>query len=249
MLNQSSRHLQNAKREAEQKEVARMLEQGVITPSTSPWASPTVLVQHNDGRYRFCCDYRLLNLSSKKDSYPLPRIEDCIHSLGGAKLFCTMDLQAGYWQVEMDPKDREKTAFVTRSGLHEWTVMPFGLCNAPSVFERLMETVLKGLQWEDCLYFHDDNCLGDSHLFQTKANFLGHVISADGVHTQPEKIEAVKEWPTPKCRKDVLRILGLVNYYRRFVENFSKIAKPLTRLTSELVEFQWSSKADEAFMS
>ncbi|GFW36446.1 retrovirus-related Pol polyprotein from transposon 297 [Trichonephila clavipes] len=187
---------------------------------SSPWASPIVLVRKKDGSTRFCVDYRKLNDVTKKDSYPLPRIDDTLINLSGHKWFSTLDLKSGYWQVEIHPEDREKTAFTSGQGLWQFKVMPFGLCNAPATFERLMETVLKGLTFEACLIYLDDVIIGgrtfEEHLqnirkvlsklsdanlklnpskckfFQKEVNYLGHIISAEGVRTDPEKVSAVK---------------------------------------------------------
>ncbi|PIK40687.1 hypothetical protein BSL78_22442 [Apostichopus japonicus] len=133
-----------------------MLEGGIIQPSSSPWSSPIVLVTKKNGSTRFCVDYRRLNDITIKDSYPLPRIDDSLDALSGAKWFSTLDMKSGYWQVEMDPHDKSKTAFITTSGLYEVNVLPFGLCNAPATFQRLMERVLKGLHWQTCLLYLDD---------------------------------------------------------------------------------------------
>ena len=133
-----------------------MLEKDVIQPSSSPWASPIVLVQKKDGSTRFCIDYRKVNTVTRKDAYPMPRVDDTLDTLAGAKWFSTLDLISGYWQVEVNPKDREKTAFCTPEGLFEFKVIPFGLCNAPATFQRLMDMVLARVQWTSCLVYIDD---------------------------------------------------------------------------------------------
>ena len=141
-----------------------MLNNEVITPSSSPWSSPVVLVRKKDGTTRFCVDYRRLNAVTINDAYPLPRIDDAFDHLSGSCWFSTLDLCSGYWQVECEDSDRHKTAFATRSGLYEFRVMPFGLKGAPATFERLMETVLAGLQWDICLIYLDDVLCWDAHL-------------------------------------------------------------------------------------
>ncbi len=125
-----------------------MLDRGVIEPCQTSWASPVVLVTKKDGTTRFCVDYRKLNDITKKDAYPLPWIDDTLDALHGSTYFSTLDLYSGYWQVEMDQQDIDKTAFVTRQGLFRFTVMPFGLCNAPTTFERLMEVILRDVSWK-----------------------------------------------------------------------------------------------------
>ena len=136
--------------------VVHMLQHGVIQPSTSPWAAPIVLVKKKYCTTRFCIDYRKLNDVTRKEAYPLPHIDETLDALAGAKVFTTLDLASGYWQVEVDVADRERTAFTTSHGLFEFQVMPFGLCNAPGTFQRLMEFVLAGLQWQTCLVYLDD---------------------------------------------------------------------------------------------
>ena len=136
--------------------VDEMLAGGQIEPSESPWSAPVVLVTKKDGGTRFCVDYRKLNLATVKDAYPLPRIYDTIDMLAGKRWFSTLDLASGYWQVSLSPEARCKTAFATHSGLFQFRVMPFGLCNAPATFERLMDRVLQGLRWSRCLVYLDD---------------------------------------------------------------------------------------------
>ncbi|UYV77347.1 hypothetical protein LAZ67_15000588, partial [Cordylochernes scorpioides] len=145
-----------AERQIIQEEVNKMEEIGIIQPSASPWASPVVLVRKKDGSWRFCVDYRRLNKITKKDVYPLPRIDDTLDCLQGARFYSSMDLQSGYWQIDLEESDREKTAFITPDGLYEFKVMPFGLCNAPATFERMMDGLLKGLRWTICLCYLDD---------------------------------------------------------------------------------------------
>ena len=269
------RRLPLGKRKTEQEEVRTMLERGVIQPSSSPWASPIVLVTKKDGSTRFCVDYRALNNVTLKDAYPLPRIDDSLDALNGGKYFCTMDLMSGFWQIEMEPEDQCKTAFSTSLGLYEFKVMPFGLVNAPASFERLMETVLRGLQWEECLVYMDDIIVaGDSisqcldrlenvferlqeaglklkpskcSFFRKSVQFLGHVVSENGIHTDPEKIAAVKNWPVPKTPKQVRSFLGLCSYYRRFINNFADIARPLHKLTEKTAKYEWTSSCQQAF--
>ncbi len=263
------------RRAAEREQIEKMLKAGIIEPSTSPWASGIVLVPKKDGTVRFCVDYRILNALTVKDSYPLPRIDECLDSLEGAVWFNSMDLCSGYWQVEMAPQDKPKTAFASRMGLYHFNVMPFGLTNAPSTFERLMDTVLRGLQWEECLVYLDDiivpgrsvpECVDRlAHVFdrlstaglklkpskctffQKEVTFLGHVVSEAGVSTDPSKIEVVKDWPVPIDVKQVRSFLGLSGYYRRFIKDFAKIAAPLHKLTRKGTLFEWSEKCQAAF--
>jgi len=155
-IKQAPRRVPLHKRQIVTDEINKMLDSHTIRPSVSPWSSSIVLVTKKDGSVRFCIDYRTLNSVTKKDAYPLPRIDEALDTLTGAKWFCTLDLASGYWQVEMDPGDRPKTAFASQHGLFEFNVMPFGLCNAPATFERLMEDVLVGLQWIKCLVYIDD---------------------------------------------------------------------------------------------
>jgi hypothetical protein len=214
-------------------------------------------------------------MSLSKMPIPLPRIDESLYQLKGAKWFSTLDLNAGYWQVELDPKDKHKTAFATRQGLYEFNVMPFGLCNAPATFERLMETVLSGLQWQICLIYLDDVIVyGKTFeemlsnlkqvfqklrsaglklkarkctLFAKQVKYLGHFISENGVETDPEKIEAVVRWPEPVNKTQVRSFLGLCSYYRRFIANFSDIARPLHKLTEASVAFEWTDECHVAF--
>ena len=263
-----------AKQQAADEQVRKMLDDDIIEPSDSPWASPAVLVTKRDGSIRFCVDYRRVNSLTKKDAYPLPRIDDTLNTLGGAEWFCTMDLASGYWQVKMREEDKPKTAFVTRMGLFQFKVMPFGLTNAPATFQRLMDTVLKGLQWQRCLVYLDiiifgknfDDTLQNLRMvmdrlkaaglklkaskcqwFKRSVKYLGHVVSSKGLQCDPEKIEAVQNWPVPQTVTQVRQFLGFAAYYRKFIHHFSKIAQPLTNLTKKSVPFSWNDDCQNAF--
>ncbi len=175
------------------KQIDEMLNKNVIQPSTSPWSSGIVLVTKKDGSKRFCIDYRKLNDATVKDSYPLPRIDDTLEQLAGAKWFSCLDLNSGYWQVEVQEEDRPKTAFNSRRGLYEFRVMPFGLCNAPATFERLMETVLAGLHWQICLIYLDDIII-HGHDFQSMLANLDSCVGqtrGSGAQTKAQKVSAI----------------------------------------------------------
>ena len=263
-------------RDESRQEVDKMLKSGIIEPSSSPWASPVVLVRKKDGTIRFCIDYRRLNQITKKDSYPLPRIDESLDSLGRARYFTTLDLASGYWQIALDDEAKEKSAFCTPQGLFQFTVMPFGLTNAPATFQRLMERVLAGLQWQTCLVYIDDIVLFsatiDDHLvqlqrvfdrlkdaglklkpkkcylFRRKVKYLGHVVSADGIETDPDKVSAVQNWPRPQNVRDVRSFVGFCSYYRRFLPEFAAEAKPLIKLTEKQVPFQWNDEQEQAWL-
>jgi len=252
-----------------------LLDEGIIQHSFSPWSSPVVLVTKKDGSTRFCIDYRQLNQVTKKDNYPLPRIDDALDRLSGAKYFSSMDCDQAYYQVPVKAEDKEKTAFITPDGLYEFNYMPFGLCNAPATFQRLMDVVLGRLKWTIALVYLDDivvysktfdeHVTNLSQIFrvireaglklkpskctfgENKLLYLGHIISENGVTVNPAKIKAVKEFPRPTRKREVMQFLGLCSYYRRFIENFAKIARPLHQLTEDNVRFEWSTLAENAF--
>lgn len=246
-----------ARRQIIEQNLKEMTEQGIISPSKSPWASPVILAPKKDGNLRFCIDYRKLNSMTIRDAYPIPRIDDTLDSLQEAKFVSTLDLRSGYWQVEMDPEAREKTAFVTHKGLFEFNVMPFGLTNAPATFQRLMDIVLAGLKWQCCLVYIDDvvifsstfeqhlrdldkvfSALKDAKLTlkaskcqfcRPEMRYLGHIITQSGIKPDPELIKSVIEFPRPRRIKDIQSFLGLTGYYRRFIRDYAKIAEPLLK--------------------
>ena len=241
----------------------------------SHWSSTVVLVTKKDGGTRFCVDYRRLNDITVKDAYPLPRIDDTLDMLAGKQWFSTMDLASGYWQVSLSQESRLKTAFATHSSLFQFRVMPFGLCNAPATFERLMDRVLQGLRWSRCLVYLDDiisfgSTFDDaltsltliferlqSHglqlkstkcqLFRSSVPFLDHIVGRRGLECDPTKIEDVKSWPVPDCLKSVRQFLEFVSYYRRFIPKFADIATPLVALTGKDVPFVWDVNCSSAF--
>lgn len=245
------------------KQIAEMLGNGVISPSVSPWAAPVVLVKKSDGTMRFCVDYRKLNTITRKDSHPLPRISEALDALGGARWFSTPDLRSGNWQIEMAEDAKEKTAFITHNSLYQFNVLPFGLCNSPATFQRLMTHALRGLEWDICLIHIDDLIISSrafdeqvTHLeqvlkrlrdanvrlkpskcyfVQSKVEYLGQVVSAVGLSPNPSKIKAVQEFPIPTNTTGVKAFLGLCNYYRRFVKGFAQIASLLNKVINKNV--------------
>src|SRR6218665_2774057 len=252
-----------------------MLRQGLIERLCSEWASNVVIVTKKDGTPRFCVDYRALNNKTRKDSYPLPLINECLDTLGGASWFSTFDLRAGYHQVALHPKDRHKTAFLTRGGSYQFCVLPFGLCGSPANFSRMMGLVMTGLNFAICLIYLDDIIVfaadmdtllerltqvlarlsaanlklkpSKCHLLQRRVLFLGHIVSGEGIATDPAKIEAVQRWPTPTKLKEVRAFLGLCTYYRKFVPEFAHVARPLHALTKKDVKFAWTEECNAAF--
>ena len=268
------------------------LKQGIIRPSKSPYASQVVIVRKKTGEIRLCVDFRKLNAISIRDSFPLPRVEEALQAVQAAVWFSSFDLAQGYLQMAMEEEDIEKTAFrAGSSGLYEFTRMPFGLTNAGASFCRLMEMCIGDQQYVTLLFYLDDICIfaetadqmldriefvfsrlkefnlkikpKKSHFFQTSVTFLGHILSADGVSPNPEKVAKIKDWPTPKTPKEVHSFVGLASYYRRFIPNFAKWAGPLHALIvpasfkqkirrgemkkSDLPEFQWTPACQEGF--
>jgi hypothetical protein len=237
--------------------INEMLKAKIIEPSRSPWASRIVLVRKKDGirTPRFCVDYRQLNEVTVKDSYPLPYQTDLMDSISDAKYFSSLDLAAGYWQIKLDDDAKLKSAFASRHGFFQFNVMPFGLTNAPATFQRMMDVVLAGLTWLECMVYLDDiiifarnwkehlerlaHVLARLREYKLVAKlskcqfgcrtikFLGHVISAEGISTDPDKVTVIKNLPYPKnFVSEVRSFLGMVGYYRRFIPHYADITEP-----------------------
>ena len=257
------------------KHVDDMLSQGIIEPTSSPWASNVVLVRKKDSSYRCCIDYRQLNSVTRRDAYPLPRIDSCLDAMAEAKWFSTFDMRSSYHQVPLAKEDTDKTAFICPRGMYKYNTMPFGLCNAGATFQRLMDVVLSGLHMDICLVYLDDIIVYskavEQHLerletvllrlrhaglklkpekcrfFQRSVSFLGHIISHEGIGTDPEKTRAIMEWPTPTNVEEVRSFVGLASYYRRYVRDFAKIAAPLHALMKKNQRFCWTELAQKSF--
>ncbi|WVZ57271.1 hypothetical protein U9M48_007676 [Paspalum notatum var. saurae] len=252
---------------AELKEqIQELLDKGYIRPSTSPWGAPVIFVPKKDGTQRMCIDYRALNDVTVKNKYPLPRIDDLFDQLKGASVFSKIDLRSGYHQLKIRASDIPKTAFVTRYGLYEFTVMSFGLTNAPAYFMYLMNKVFMEYLDKFVVVFIDDILVfsineeeHEKHLRMLYAklskcefwlfevSFLGHIISKGGISIDPSKIKAVQDWVAPRNVSEIRSFLGLAGYYRRFVKNFSKIAQPLSKLLSKGATFEWTNKCRLSF--
>ncbi|GJT51236.1 retrotransposon protein, putative, ty3-gypsy subclass [Tanacetum coccineum] len=256
-------------------QLQELSDKGFIRPSSSPWGAPVLFVKKKDGSLRMCIDYRELNKLTVKNRYPLPRIDDLFDQLQGSSVYSKIDLRSGYHQLRVREEDISKTAFRTRYGHYEFQVMPFGLTNAPAVFMDLMNRVCKPYLDKFVIVFIDDILIysknkqeHEEHLkiilellkkeelyakfskcefWIPKVQFLGHVIDNKGIHVDPAKIESVKDWASPKTPTEIRQFLGLAGYYRRFIEGFSKIAKPMTKLTQKKVKFEWGDKQEAAF--
>nr|KYP60178.1 Transposon Ty3-I Gag-Pol polyprotein [Cajanus cajan] len=252
-----------------------MLNVGLIKPSCSPYSSPVILVKKKDGSWRFCVDYRALNAITIKDKFPITTIDELLDELGHASIFSKIDLHSGYHQIRVHPPDTHKTAFRTFDGHYEFLVMPFGLTNAPSYFQATMNDLFRPYLRKFVLVFFDDILVFSSnledHLIHLKSvlellttnqffakyskcvfaeksiAYLGHLISAQGVQPDPEKIRAILEWPLPRDLTTLRAFLGLTGFYRRFIRHYATIAAPLTDLLRS--SFSWDTNTDKAFIA
>jgi hypothetical protein len=257
------------------KQLDKLLQNGFIKPSLSPYGAPVLFVRKKTGEMRMCIDYRALNKITIKNSYGLPRISELLDQIRGAKYFTTLDLNSGYHQLRVQGNDTHKTAFRTRYGLYEFTVVPFGLTGAPAAFMKFVQSLFHHLLDQSVVVFVDDiliyskteiehtkhvkevlNILRRNKLyaklpkcqfFQSRVTFLGHVLSKDGLSVEGDKIKAMNEWPRPQNRKHILSFLGLCGYYRTFIANFSQIALPMTELLKETKEWKWDEPVENSF--
>ncbi|MCO5601836.1 hypothetical protein L7F22_055961 [Adiantum nelumboides] len=251
------------------KQVTELLEKGLIRPSSSPYCSPVLLVQKKDGTFRMCVDHRSLNKITIKNRFPIPRIDDILDKLQGARIFSRIDLKSGYHQIRIAPEDVHKTAFRTTFGLYEFLVMPFGLTNAPASFNRMMDRIFRpyrkftGVFFDDILVFSETEEEHKKHLdivfqelrknelhinakksefFLNKIHYLAHIVSHNQVRMDPAKIQVIKDWPPLTTVHDVRSFLGLCSYYRRFIRGFAHVAAPLHDLTKKRIPFYWGPR-------
>ncbi|XP_022641613.1 uncharacterized protein LOC106773250 [Vigna radiata var. radiata] len=257
------------------KQIEELLEKQFIRPSVSPWGAPVLLVKKKDGSSRLCVDYRQLNKLTIKNKYPLPRIDDLMDQLHGAAIFSKIDLRSGYHQILVKADDVQKTAFRSRYGHYEYVVMPFGVTNAPAIFMDYMNRIFRPFLDKFVVVFIDDILiysktreehadhlrtvlgvlrerklyakLSKCEFWMEEVQFLGHVISAGGISVDPAKVQAVLQWERPKTVTEVRSFVGLAGYYRRFIENFSRIVAPLTQLTRKDHPFAWTDKCESCF--
>lgn len=256
------------------KAIDDMLSTGIIENSTSPWSSPIVIVPKKDGTKRFCVDYRKLNAVTIPNSHPLPKIDEILALLGGSKYFSALDCRQGYFQIKMDPTDKEKTSFCCSRGLFQFTVMPFGLRNAPATYQHLMYIVLQDFSHFAFPYLDDKIVFSPTleqhfqhlemvfdrlrqhnlklkptkcHFAKKETNYLGFVVNGNGIKPDLDKIQAIRDLPIPTSIKDVRAFIGMCSYYRRIIPNFSKIAEPLVALTRKNSRFKWDEVCSQSY--
>lgn len=254
--------------------VEKLIKSDIIEHSTSSWCFPLVLVRKSNGDTRMCVDYRQLNAITERPIFPIPEAAELFDTISGSSYFSTLDMSSGYYQVPMNAKDREKTAFSTKMGHFQFKRMPFGLSGAPSTFQRLMSILLRGVNWKTCVVYLDDILVfgktveehnlrleevlkrfkesglklspSKCKFLQKEVIYLGHIIDSRGVRTDPAKISAIQKWQIPSNKAELMSFIGLCNYYRRFVNNYADSIKPLQDLANEK-EFIWTWEHTEAF--
>ena len=255
------------------KEINDLLKNDLIEPSHSSWSSPCILVPKPDGSYRMCTDYWKVNNLTKTDTFPIPRMDDCVDKIGHAKYVSKFDLLKGFWQIPLSERAKEISAFATPSGLYQYKVMPFGMKNSPATFQRLINYLIADIK--GCEAYIDDVIIysntWEKHLqimhkfFQrlsesnltvnlSKSEFgcghvtyLGHIVGQGKVKPIDAKVEAISAFPQPSSKKQVMRFLGMAGYYRKFCPNFSSVTEPLTELLRKNVKFVWTERCQLAF--
>jgi hypothetical protein len=261
------------KREKLSAEVKYLLQNELVSGSNSPWSSPCIMVPKSDNSMRFCTDFRKVNAVTKTDSYPIPRMDDCIDRVGRAKFVSKFDLMKGYWQVPLTKRAVEVSAFVTPDGLYEYKVMPFGMKNAGATFQRMMNSVIMGLDgcdvyiddvviYSDTWEEHIRRCnalfqrlrqaklsvhLGKCEFGKGTVTYLGHEVGSGSVRPIQAKVEKILEFPAPHDRRGIMRFMGMVGYYRKFCQNLSEVAAPMTNLLKKDSKFVWDTNCQRAF--
>ena len=256
-------------------QVASLLEKGYIQPSNSPYGHPVLFVKKKNGNLRMCIDYRSLNQQTVKNRYPLPRIDDLFDQLQGAQVFSSIDLQSAYYQVRLKPEDVPKTAFTTPLGLYEFRVLCFGLTNAPGTFQNIMNDVLKDVICKFVIVYLDDivvyskdqaehyrhlqvvlQLLREHELYanlakckfvQPELHFLGHIVGAQGLCVDPQKVAIVQDWPVPKDKNSLQKFWGLANNFRKFIMGWAVLVSALQALLKKSDTFEWNADCDTAF--
>lgn len=257
-----------------------MLKEDVVEPCESPWSSPVLLTPKKNGELRFCLDSRKLNSITKKDAYSLPYISEILDNLSDAKYLSSIDLSKSFWQILIQEEDRKKTAFyVPTRGTFHFKSMPFGLTNAPATQQRLVDALFYGPEFEHRVFVFIDDVIivsnsfeqhmsllnlvlqklkmanltinsKKSQFFRRQLKYLGYIVDSNGLQPDPEKVQSILNYPAPTNRKEVRRFLGTASWYRRFIPNFSSLASPLNKLTSQKKDspaFVWSPEAEDAF--